>query len=522
MALTKITSRILDSSGVTTVGTISTGVWQGTAINQTYLVGQSGTNTGDETLARINALDITELGTISSGVWNGTAIDQTYLVGQSGTNTGDQTTISGNAGTVTNGVYTVGNQTIGGVKTFSGRANFNGNINVVSANAEIWIGESTGGGGAGFLKWNDAGNYLYLGNSYNSAFNTDLVISSIGNVGIGTTVPQYPLQVKSGTNINFSISTGVADNTAVRLNAVNDAVTANIPMEFYATKFNFNNGNVGIGTTSPSSKLQIQTTTNAGNPEVAAFLVNKSTTTNTEVRLAFAAHTNDIISTGRYSYISAKNTSGSNGQALVFATNAAGASATPKLTISSGGFVHLGGDAALVFGTNGATDPYIQAASSGDELFFGRANGFQMAIRSDNVVDFKTGIRFINGGNDTLDAYEEGTWTATMSNDGVGNTATGTYTRIGNLVHVQVWFHGKSITSSGNCRITGLPYSATASTTVGYGIMNYVHGTAINASNGGYIVSNFFDIVQDGGTGFMTWNTGSSKDAMFAGTYNIN
>ena len=52
--------------------------------------------------------------------------------------------------------------------------------------------------------------------------------------------------------------------------------------------------------------------------------------------------------------------------------------------------------------------------------------------------------------------------------------------------------------------------------------MNYVHGTAINASNGGYIVNNFFDIVEDGGTGFMTWNTGSSKDAMFAGTYNIN
>ena len=36
-----------------------------------------------------------------------------------GTNTGDQTTISGNAGSVTNGVYTVGDQTIGGTKTFS-------------------------------------------------------------------------------------------------------------------------------------------------------------------------------------------------------------------------------------------------------------------------------------------------------------------------------------------------------------------------------------------------------------------
>ena len=69
MALTKITSRILDSSGVTILGTIATGVWQGTAINQTYLVGQSGTNTGDETLARINALDVTELGTNSQVVY---------------------------------------------------------------------------------------------------------------------------------------------------------------------------------------------------------------------------------------------------------------------------------------------------------------------------------------------------------------------------------------------------------------------------------------------------------------------
>jgi hypothetical protein len=38
-------------SNLTTVGTIGTGVWQGTAINQTYLAGQSGTNTGDITLA---------------------------------------------------------------------------------------------------------------------------------------------------------------------------------------------------------------------------------------------------------------------------------------------------------------------------------------------------------------------------------------------------------------------------------------------------------------------------------------
>ena len=64
---------------ITAVGTIGTGVWQGTAINQTYLAGQSGTNTGDETLESINALDITEVGTIDSGVWRGTAIASAYL-----------------------------------------------------------------------------------------------------------------------------------------------------------------------------------------------------------------------------------------------------------------------------------------------------------------------------------------------------------------------------------------------------------------------------------------------------------
>ena len=41
----------INSGNITSVGTIGTGVWNGTAINQTYLVGQSGTNTGDQDLS---------------------------------------------------------------------------------------------------------------------------------------------------------------------------------------------------------------------------------------------------------------------------------------------------------------------------------------------------------------------------------------------------------------------------------------------------------------------------------------
>jgi hypothetical protein len=91
----------INTLNVTELGTISSGVWQGSIIAEGYLQNQSGTNTGDETLARINTLNVTELGTISSGVWQGSVIAEAYLQNQSGTNTGDQTNITGNAGTVT-------------------------------------------------------------------------------------------------------------------------------------------------------------------------------------------------------------------------------------------------------------------------------------------------------------------------------------------------------------------------------------------------------------------------------------
>ena len=139
---------------------------------------------------------------------------------------------------------------------------------------------------------------------------------------------------------------------------------------------------------------------------------------------------------------------------------------TNKLTITSGGEIQVGGDAALVWGTNNTTDPYIQAASSGDMLYFGRANGWQMAIKSDNVVDFKTGIRFPNGGNTTLDAYEEGNWTPTM-NTSQGNLATftssGTYTRIGRLVSLQITYTltvtGTPTASGGAILVQNIPFS---------------------------------------------------------------
>ena len=170
---------------------------------------------------------------------------------------------------------------------------------------------------------------------------------------------------------------------------------------------------------------------------------------------------------------------------------------TPKLTISSGGEIQVGGDAALVFGTNNATDPYIQAASSGDELFFGRANGFQMAIRSDNVVDFKTGIRFINGGNTTLNAYEEGDWTSVLSSSSGITNFTDTYSRytvIGNQVTLYYTFTINFTTANARSyAVLNLPFNQRANASSIGGSVSCEQiaspyrnslGTIMDASNG--------------------------------------
>ena len=61
-------SPIAGSSSIVTVGTIGTGVWNGTAIDQAYLSGQSGTNTGDEVAASTTTAGIVERATNSEAL----------------------------------------------------------------------------------------------------------------------------------------------------------------------------------------------------------------------------------------------------------------------------------------------------------------------------------------------------------------------------------------------------------------------------------------------------------------------
>jgi len=88
----------------------------------------------------------------------------------------------------------------------------------------------------------------------------------------------------------------------------------------------------------------------------------------------------------------------------------------------------------------------------------------KMRISSGGLATFQNGIKFGTG--DTLDAYEEGTWTPTM-NSSQGNlgtfTSDGTYTRIGRLVSLQITYTltvtGTPTPSGGAILVQNIPFS---------------------------------------------------------------
>jgi hypothetical protein len=165
---------------------------------------------------------------------------------------GNQNT-SGNAGTVTNGVYTVGNQTIGGVKTFSGA------VNVTSADDTRLKLTDTGDSSELIFRSDGANTQIYTNTAHDLGIYTANNVGQLhlkqsnGNVGIGTASPSSKLHIRTSTNFNYEFE---QVSSKLRLSALNDARNANIPLHFAASEFNFITGNVGIGTSSNAAMLR--------------------------------------------------------------------------------------------------------------------------------------------------------------------------------------------------------------------------------------------------------------------------
>ena len=294
-------------------------------------------------------------------------------------------------------------------------------------------------------------------------------ITSAGNVGIGTSSPNYKLDVLSNdadwaARIKNTSATGYGLFVEGSENSGQYILGLYNGLEYKMVVTGA--GNVGIGTTSPSTKLHIY------NGEA---IVGSGTD---GVKISYSAgNSSGIIDTA----FSDNN--------LEFRTNG-----TTKMWIANGGNVgigtsspqqklHIAGVAAnsyALLGTStnwGAADTNrIKIGSTGDTFTLGcdlRANtnyagttetslGLWVTNGSSTMVEVvratQNGLTF-NGDTaaaNALDDYEEGTFTAVITGGTFSSLNTGRYTKIGRQVY---WYLSPTTTSiTGNLTISSLPY----------------------------------------------------------------
>jgi len=123
----------------------------------------------------------------------------------------------------------------------------------------------------------------------------------------------------------------------------------------------------------------------------------------------------------------------------------------------------------------------------------------RMRIHSSGVVSIPGGVELGSAldatAANTLDDYEEGTWTSTMTTTGTAfttssNTQTQFYTKVGRLVTLSVSASVASPTSgSGNLKITGLPFTSGSHDTV---YSNIIRPGRIDMTEGDGIFATMF------------------------------
>ncbi len=154
-----------------------------------------------------------------------------------------------------------------GTTTPSAKLQITGAQSETSTTYEQLLGFGVSGGTVGYIyrDYNGSNNYLGI-ESFNvgNSVKTPIVLQEFGgNVGIGTTSPLGKLHVSGGNVvIDNAQAFKIVDNIGVDRSVLtmNSSNIVSLGNPTSSTILNLNGNNVGIGTTSPLSKLSIQGT----------------------------------------------------------------------------------------------------------------------------------------------------------------------------------------------------------------------------------------------------------------------
>jgi len=222
-------------------------------------------------------------------------------------------------------------------------------------------------------------------------------------------------------------------------------ITGDLTVDTSTLKVDSANNRVGIGTASPGALIEAYTNTNGQN---RVFINNPSTGSSAYNSIDFTGGTagNQILSMGSGYSGSFPYTTG----ALVLRSGQVNG-----MVLSTGGSA-----APIVFGINDSEAMRLNSTGLGVGVTPSGSGG---------CLQLKSGITFpatqvASSDANTLDDYEEGTWTGTLkgsvSDPTTPVTETGRYTKIGRVVTVQIGYENVITTgASGDISISGLPFS---------------------------------------------------------------
>jgi len=249
--------------------------------------------------------------------------------------------------------------------------------------------------------------FLRSTRSSTSVDETTMILTQLGNVGIGTTSPNQKLQV--GGNLHVYDEVGNTDAAIFISTGTSNVTTVKIASN--GNSF-FNGGNVGIGTTSPGAKLNV--TGNYGDV-IKAVSGSQSIATNFVAPTTGSGRNNIISTAGEF------NIGTSDAQPFSLAT-----SNISRVSILSGGNVgigttapgvrlHVNGGGGILV-NNGGSDTVLSANSNTGVFIIG------------DTEELGDGVYATNTNTSSFDIYSTGSIKFRMKSNGdvgIGTTTPG-------------------------------------------------------------------------------------------------